>query len=143
MHIGISEGGEIMLSIIYVSTAADDFDYDALAALTQQANGKNNTNDITGMLVYNGELFMQLLEGEEERVAEILDIISKDKRHTNVTIIRKQDIVTRECPDWSMRAFTMKLHGDGATEVFKSLPETMRADTKTIFTSFATISPYD
>lgn len=132
-----------MLSIIYVSTAAIGFDSDALTALTLHANSKNDKNDITGMLVYNGELFMQLLEGEEQNVSDILDIIAKDKRHTNVTIIRKEDIVARECPDWSMRAFTMKLHGDGATEVFKSLPNTMRADTKTIFTSFATISPYN
>ena len=131
-----------MLSILYASTTAIDFDDNALDALVKQAAQNNAKNNITGMLVYNGELFMQLLEGKEEVVSDLLDEIAKDNRHTNVTIIRKKEIDKRECPDWSMRIFTMKVSGDDAIEIFHALPEAMKPDTKTIFTSFATISPY-
>jgi len=129
-----------MLSVIYVSKVFPGFDEQALVELTDQASAINKSKGITGMLAYNGMNFMQLLEGKERAVEAALDRISRDNRHSDMVIIRRDKEQPRECPDWSMRAFTLPLAGAGAADAFfRSLPEGFRADTRMVFTSFASL----
>lgn len=129
-----------MLSIIYVSNVSSGFKDKDLEKLVGQAAAINAKNNVTGMLVYNGQNFMQLLEGKQRRVERILERISKDPRHSNIVVIRREEQQARECPDWSMRSFLTPLTGAGATDVvFQSLPEGFRSDTRIIFTSFASL----
>ena len=127
-----------MHSVIYVSTAAAGFRDADLAALVTAAEQANAALKITGMLAYNGAHFMQLLEGEETTVEAILDRIAADPRHASVVVIRRGDRPGRECPDWSMRAFLTPLSGAGAATRFAAdLPPAFDADTRALFTSFA------
>jgi hypothetical protein len=48
------------------------------------ANKKNIEADVTGILLFNGKLFFQLLEGPEETVRTIYRDICADERHHNV-----------------------------------------------------------
>ena len=57
-----------MVSLIYVSRATADLGADDLAALGEAAAAANAARGITGMLAYNGEHFMQLLEGQDAAV---------------------------------------------------------------------------
>ena len=129
-----------MLSIIYVSKVAPGFGEKDLDPLVTVSARKNAEKDVTGMLVYNGQNFMQLLEGKQRRVEQILDRIAKDERHQDLVVIRKEMDQPRECPDWSMRSFTVPLAGTGAADVvFQSLPEGFRPETRVLFTSFASM----
>lgn len=131
-----------MYSVVYVSNVASHFTESDLEPLAGQAAAINAKNNLTGMLVYNGRNFMQLLEGNQRRVEQTLDRIAKDPRHSDIVIIRREEQQARECPDWSMRSFTTPLSGVGATDVvFQSLPQGFRSDTRVVFKSFASLLP--
>jgi len=129
-----------MLSLIYVSRAAVALDQDGLAALASHAAAKNAAHGVTGMLAYNGEHFMQLLEGPPDAVEAITARIGADSRHAGLVVIRRDERPVRECPDWSMQFFLTPLHGAGSASRFAAgLPVTFAADTRVIFTSFASL----
>ena len=60
---------------------------DALKELLHVSRANNERNRITGMLLYKNGHFMQVIEGEEARVTELMNIIKKDIRHKNVDIL--------------------------------------------------------
>lgn len=127
-----------MISLIYVSTASHTMDAAEIAGLGTQASHNNVRCGVTGMLVHDGERFMQLLEGADRVVLATFARIKSDPRHGEIEVIRLEQGDERECPDWSMRALTMPLTESGSADEFaESLPEDMAADTRALFTSFA------
>lgn len=129
-----------MLSLIYVSTATDAFQRGELAALADRSAAENARRGVTGMLAYNGEHFMQLLEGEDTVVEQTLARIAEDPRHQSLVVIRRDQRRARECPGWSMQSFLTPLKGAGSATMFAArLPATFASDTRVIFTSFASI----
>lgn len=130
-----------MLSLIYVSTATSAFRREELAALAEQAAAENAPRGVTGMLAYNGEHFMQLLEGEDAVVEDTLARIARDPRHESLVVIRRDQRRARECPGWFMRSFLTPLQGAGSATMFAArLPESFASDTRIVFTSFASIN---
>ena len=75
---------------------------DELLALLQECRHSNSKEGITGMLLYCGESFIQVLEGQEEDIDELFKVIKKDPRHTNVTVLEKKEISERKFANWSM-----------------------------------------
>lgn len=67
---------------------------------------KSRTNNIqaqiTGVLLYRGGLFLQLLEGEKEAVEALYKKIEKDPRHGNVIQLFSVANNERLFKDWSM-----------------------------------------
>ena len=91
-----------MFHIIYVSTAVEPMSDDALKELLHTSRVNNERNRVTGMLLYKNGHFMQVIEGDEARVTELMNIIEKDIRHKNVDILRSEYIQSREFPNWTM-----------------------------------------
>ena len=52
--------------------------------------------------MYVDGTFLQLLEGEQEIVSNLLDKISKDPRHTDVKVVYKTGVERRTFNDWQM-----------------------------------------
>jgi hypothetical protein len=73
-----------------------------LLELLVQARARNLRNGVTGMLLYKNRRFMQLLEGDEEKVLKIFDNIKRDERHRNVDTLWRQYVQFRDFPDWTM-----------------------------------------
>lgn len=94
--------GVALLSVIYVSVADPLLDDRAIAALVDQAQRNNARDDLTGALIYNGNNFMQLLEGPVAKVEACLGLIRADSRHSGMIEVRRRPIATREFADWSM-----------------------------------------
>ena len=129
-----------MHSLIYVSKVAVELTQSDLDNLANNAARSNSVADVTGMLAYNGAHFMQLLEGRRDVLDELISKISKDTRHRDLVIIRRDDRLVRECPDWSMRVFLVPMERAGSANAMRdSLPESFRADTKMLFTSFGSM----
>ena len=127
-----------MISLVYVSTSSGALGAEELAALQAQASRTNARCGVTGMLVYDGARFLQLLEGAERVVNATMGRIQQDSRHRDHSILRRDEITERECPDWSMRAIALPLTAAGsATEFACSLPDEMAPETRMLFTSFA------
>jgi len=62
----------------------------------------NKLADVTGLLVYVDGTFLQVLEGEQEMVSDLLEKISKDPRHTDVKVVYKTGVERRTFNAWQM-----------------------------------------
>jgi len=98
--------------MIYLSTAVKPMNYDELSALLQQCRDNNHKRGITGMLLYQSGIFMQMLEGDKQVVLDLYDDIKKDDRHTGFHTVLAGDIKERNFEDWSMGFFNMDKAGE-------------------------------
>lgn len=91
-----------MIRLLYISSAVKPMNDDELLALLQECRDSNSKEGITGMLLYCGESFIQVLEGQEQDIDALFKVIKKDPRHTNVTVLEKKKITERKFANWSM-----------------------------------------
>src|SRR5688572_26300323 len=91
-----------MLSVVYVSTAVAPFSDEALRALLEQSRTNNARLGLSGLLLYEDGQFMQALEGPDEAVRGLYEIIGRDPRHENVRALMVEPITERQFPDWAM-----------------------------------------
>ena len=94
--------GARLISLIYVSAATREFDESELLDILAVSRANNERDRITGMLLYKGGSFMQVLEGPEDNVLARYDSIRNDARHEDVYLISVQPIREREFPRWEM-----------------------------------------
>lgn len=87
---------------VYISTAQGLSRSDVDAILETCARN-NVPHAITGLLLYNGRNFLQLLEGEKAALDPLMAKIEADPRHAGVSILHKGEVGTRVCPDWAMK----------------------------------------
>jgi Sensors of blue-light using FAD len=97
-----------MFFMAYVSSAAKRFSHVELVELLTQSREKNAKLGITGMLLYKDGNFMQVLEGEEAVVRELLASIWKDERHHGIITIMEEVREEREFPEWSMGFYDLE-----------------------------------
>lgn len=93
---------EGLLSVLYTSNARTPFGDDDLAELLAQSRASNAAKDLTGMLLYRGGRFVQVLEGPEQTVRDIVATIGADPRHSDMRVLIEQPITHREFRDWTM-----------------------------------------
>lgn len=91
-----------MFQLVYASTAAREMTSSDLETLLRAARKKNDRLDVTGMLLYRDEHFVQVLEGREHTVRRLYDTIRSDDRHTHVITLRERLVEEREFPSWTM-----------------------------------------
>jgi hypothetical protein len=91
-----------MHHLIYLSRATAPFSDEQLQNLLQECRQHNAAQEVTGMLLYGNEQFLQVLEGERGRVQALYARIYQDPRHRDVTLFAEKQIDARAFPDWSM-----------------------------------------
>ncbi|MEO8324810.1 MAG: phosphate-starvation-inducible PsiE family protein [Nitrospirota bacterium] len=91
-----------MIQITYLSSATRAMSQGDLEDILRTARENNARLGITGMLLYGNKTFIQILEGEEGVVDELVNTIKRDPRHTNFQILKKKPIEQHEYADWSM-----------------------------------------
>lgn len=129
-----------MRSIIYISTRAKRFTDETLQELVQASSKRNSADAITGCLVYNGMNFIQLLEGDHDKLSDCMARIEQDDRHTGIVIIRDAETQSRECAEWGMtgRSVSAKPGKTEQEDIARMLgnasPETVK-----LFTSFSSL----
>lgn len=62
----------------------------------------NEANQITGMMLFSDGSFLQVLEGEDNKVDALVKKIKKDKRHHSLVQIAEESITARSFGKWSM-----------------------------------------
>jgi hypothetical protein len=91
-----------MLSIVYASSAVRLLNRKELVELLDYSREMNVEKDITGLLLYRGGNFIQVIEGENDAVLQLYKNIKNDPRHKDVTLLSKDPITKRQFPDWRM-----------------------------------------
>lgn len=70
--------------------------------LLEVCKRNNAALNISGILHYNGNHFLQVLEGGRAEVSSIYHRIAADPRHINIILISCTDVRERLFPSWSM-----------------------------------------
>jgi FAD-dependent sensor of blue light len=92
----------MLYTILYTSHAIMNFDRYDHNSLLAQSRYKNKQLEITGMLLYAGKRYIQVLEGEKNKVLSLFSEIKKDTRHYEIRVLLQKDISKREFVDWTM-----------------------------------------
>ena len=94
--------GTPMFRLIYISSASEEISPTDIRDILTTAVSNNRNMEITGLLMYNGLNFMQVLEGKRDDVEPLFEKISNDKRHVSVAAILQGDADTRIFAPWAM-----------------------------------------
>jgi hypothetical protein len=91
-----------MLSLIYMSTASVPPGESDLVAILRLSQANNARVDVTGLLLYKGRTFVQILEGPDDAVTTLYTKLGRDPRHYALQTVLRQSIQERDFPNWSM-----------------------------------------
>lgn len=87
---------------VYLSSSTGLLSENELAEILKKSHKNNRASGITGILLYFNGNIIQVLEGPEENVKSLYEIISRDQRHSHVINLYSQPIEQRSFSDWTM-----------------------------------------
>jgi hypothetical protein len=70
--------------------------------IVAESHSRNEARGITGILLFDGEFFMQTIEGPAASTRALFVSIIEDDRHENVVPFFICEIEERDFPDWHM-----------------------------------------
>ena len=91
-----------MHELIYFSKALFEPTDDDIQEMLIQFREFNTAHNITGMLLYDGIHFSQMIEGDKESITNLYNRIQKDPRHETLTISSTRPIEHRRFTKWAM-----------------------------------------
>ena len=89
-------------SLTYTSLARLDLTAVDLEAIHRSARESNALEGITGLLIFNGTHFLQIVEGAEPAIEDLMGRLRHDPRHSSIEIRDEREVDSRSFPDWSM-----------------------------------------
>jgi len=132
-----------MRIIIYISRAKQNFTSSDLADLRDLADARNRSEDITGLLLFDGTRFIQALEGDAAAVQAVMNRIAKDPRHDNISYFRPITTDFRQFKNWTTEYQNAKDLCDGRKfidRVMKHVVDVKCDSIKAAFIGFAALS---
>ncbi|MEL6528406.1 MAG: BLUF domain-containing protein [Pseudomonadota bacterium] len=125
---------------LYISTAPS-LSRDEVEAILASSARNNPARGVTGLLLYNGRNFLQLLEGEELELVDLMVRISHDPRHAGLSILDRTTIEERACPDWAMkRVLIAETVESRRTTLEAELPARLSENIRKIIMNFAVLN---
>ena len=115
-----------LTSLTYTSLARLDLDSSDLEDIHRTARELNALDGITGLLVFNGTHFLQIIEGAKDAINELVERLRLDRRHSGFEIRDQHSIDARSFPDWSMELVRVSASYFPARDTLaERLPETV------------------
>ncbi|HEX8512080.1 MAG TPA: BLUF domain-containing protein [Allosphingosinicella sp.] len=110
-------------TLTYTSRARLDLTDEDLAAIHQTARHFNALDGISGLLLFDGSRFLQIVEGSEEAIENLVERLRMDPRHSAFEVRDERHVERRSFPDWSMELVRVSADcGNASDEVAKALP---------------------
>jgi hypothetical protein len=111
-------------TLAYTSRARLDLGDEELAAIHQTARHLNALDGISGILLFDGSRFLQIIEGAEDAVDTLVERLRMDPRHSAFEIRDERYVERRSFPDWSMELVRVSAgYGTAREEVRAALPD--------------------
>lgn len=90
-----------MIRLLYVSNTSQYLEQGVIDGILAASRANNEKLGVTGILLHLDGAFMQVLEGEKNKIISLYEKICQDPRHwnTHVLVIREGEPVFK---DWSM-----------------------------------------
>jgi len=115
-----------MKRLTYISKAAPHINSQALQEISQISSRNNQQQDITGILIFLGGYFYQVLEGESAKIDTLYAKIAKDERHTDLLCLKAEyPVKQRLFAEWSMNAINLDEQTGLVIEPVKTLLHTI------------------
>ncbi|MES2400551.1 MAG: BLUF domain-containing protein [Pseudomonadota bacterium] len=124
--------------VLYVSTLDARQPISIVADIAAKARVFNESQNITGLLIFDGMRFCQQLEGERKPVMALLERIRQDPRHTNVEVLHHAPLAERRFRRFSLGYTTFddadllgqleQLDGQHAMDYFANLLPSLDLD---------------
>ncbi|MEL7187980.1 MAG: BLUF domain-containing protein [Pseudomonadota bacterium] len=125
---------------LYISTAPS-LSREEVDNILESSARNNPERGITGLLLYNGRNFLQLLEGEEAELVPLMVRITHDPRHTGISVLDRSAISKRGCPDWAMkRVMIAQSIEDRRQMLEEDLPKSLDKEIRRMVMNFAVLN---
>ena len=125
---------------LYISTAPTLLREEVDSILATSARN-NPARGITGLLLFNGRNFLQLLEGEEGQVNALMETIFADPRHSGVSVLDRRQIDLRTCPDWAMKRVMIAESIESRRDMLeRDLPGGLDPEVRKMIVNFAVLN---
>lgn len=109
----------LLKSLTYTSWANPGLSPADVESILLAARTNNPLQGLSGLLIFNGTAFLQILEGVEPAIDELVEKLKRDKRHSNMSIRDERPIDRRSFPDWAMAYLSLedgRFIGEAAVE---------------------------
>ena len=107
-----------------------------LLEFTDQLDGIH----VTGFLLYNDRNFLQLIEGDADRIEQLMARIELDARHNGVVRLIDEDTEIRCAPDWAMRRIVMVPSPEGRLDGLLTVLPKLDPATATLVRNFVMLN---
>ena len=115
-----------LTSLTYTSLARLDLQSSDLEEIHRSARELNALDGITGLLVFNGTHFLQIVEGSRDAIEDLLDRLRRDPRQSGLEVRDERKIQARSFPDWSMELVRVNAgYFDARDTIADRLPDTV------------------
>ena len=118
-------------SLTYTSLAKLDLAADDLHAIHRTARELNSIDGVTGLLVFNGTHFLQIIEGAQSAIDALLARLRRDPRHFGLEVRDERMVEARSFPDWSMELVRVSAgYFEAKDSIQARLPPTISDDVR-------------
>ncbi len=93
----------MVAQLLYVSAATPAITDGEFQKIDAAASIYNALNAITGLLCYDGNRFVQLIEGRAAAIDVLYAKILADRRHRDLTVLHHDEARIRAFGEWAMR----------------------------------------
>jgi hypothetical protein len=115
-------------SLTYTSLARLDLTAEDIEEIHRTAQEVNALEGITGLLIFNGTHFLQVIEGAPNAIDDLVEKLRRDPRHSGFEIRDEHEAEERTFPAWSMELVKVSASYFEAREtVIDRLPKDMAA----------------
>ena len=122
-----------VMQLVYCSQPFG-YSLEILSAILVASRANNRKNDITGALICRSDIFLQLLEGPEQKVKNTYEAIQNDDRHINVYHLIDQTVEKRLFPAWAMKDDPVKTWMWSREDVSKGIVKSLsKAEVEEVF----------
>lgn len=119
--------------IAYTSVSDADLGHDQIFEIVQISARNNPTRGVTGFLMYKENRFFQMIEGPQEGLDDLMDVIKRDPRHHSITVVASGDTAERRFPRWRMNRLA---NGAQMSELKQTLADAQANDLINVLDDF-------
>ena len=118
-------------SLTYTSLGRLDLAATDIEAIHRTARELNALDGVTGLLIFNGTHFLQIIEGAPDAIDELVERLRRDQRHSGLEIRDQHEVEQRSFPDWSMELVKVSAgYFEAKDAISARLPATIAPDVR-------------
>ncbi len=96
----------MLVQLTYASRVSRTLSSDDIKNILSSSQKNNKADGVTGALCLSNGIFLQILEGDRQKVNKAYHKILADARHKDPAILDYREVISRQFSEWSMGLIT-------------------------------------